>query len=254
MTQEIITFKTALLQTGTEFLKVNHIDKASWLNKRLSIHPEIGEPVFDNNTAPMAYSANINNKTDPLGYAVELLNLNVVHIPAGRKCFFILIAGRIFSISMTLPLKPLSFDEMKAMAETIDQSFRNAGYIFYRGNTGMTETSFGDNRRFKYDTYGRWRLPDKGDLFGFSLQVATFDSYSNVAFTIPLSPGVDKNAPRTYLINFYATVEGEVYKELFTLRDARRIAVNHDKDKPIPLELWLDDPDWRPEGWKGKWL
>ena len=67
------------------------------------------------------------------------------------------------------------------------------------------------------------------------------------------------------------SVDSEVYKELSDLSDARRIAVNHDNDcryrcsyglmtvnhdndKPIPLQLWLDAPDWRPEGWQGKWI
>lgn len=93
-------------------------------------------------------------------------------------------------------------------------------------------------------------------MFEYSLQVATYDSYSNVGLTIPLSPYVSKDAPRTYLMEFHAlvSVDGEVYKELSDLRDAWRIAVNHNKDKPIPLQLWLDDPDWRPDGWKEKWI
>jgi len=120
----------------------------------------------------------------------------------------------------------------------------------------MTEQSFGENRLYKLDTYGKWQLPDRGKLFKYSLQVATYDSYSNVGLTIPLSPDVGKDAPRTYLMEFRASlsVDSEVYKELSDLSDARRIAVNHDNDKPIPLQLWLDDPDWRPEGWQGKWI
>ncbi len=56
-----------------------------------------------------------------------------------------------------MPVKPLSFDEIKAIAESIDQSFRDAGYVFYHGNTGMTEQSFGENRLYKLDTYGKWQ-------------------------------------------------------------------------------------------------
>lgn len=200
MTQEIVAFKAALLQTGKDYLKVNHIDPADWLNMRRSMNFAAGEPVLEDNPVPMAYSADINKETDPLGYAIDLLDLNVVHIPAGRLRFFNILAGRISTIGLTLPLKPLSFDEMKAMAESIDQSFRDAGYVFYHGNTGMTEQSFGKNRLYKLDTYGEWQLQDRDKLFEYSLQVATFDSYSNVDLTIPLSPGVSKDAPRTYLM------------------------------------------------------
>lgn len=167
---------------------------------RWSMDFAAGEPVLEDNPVPMAYSADINKETDPLGYAIDLLDLTVVHIPAGRLRFFNILAGRIHTIGLTLPLKPLSFDEMKAMAESIDQSFRDAGYVFYHGNTGMTEQSFGKNRLYKLDTYGEWQLQDRDKLFEYSLQVATFDSYSNVDLTIPLSPGVSKDAPRTYLM------------------------------------------------------
>ena len=130
-----------------------------------------------------------------------------------------------------MPVKPLSFDEIKAIAESIDQSFRDAGYVFYHGNTGMTEQSFGENRLYKLDTYGEWQLPDRDKLFEYSLQVATYVSYSNVGLTIPLSLGVSKDAPRTYLMEFHASVsvDGEVNKELSDLSDARRIAANHEK-------------------------
>ena len=67
--------------------------------------------------------------------------------------------------------------------------------FFYHGNTGMTEQSFGKNRLYKLDTYGEWQLPDRGKLFKYVLQVATYDSYSNVGLTIPLSPGVSKDSP-----------------------------------------------------------
>ena len=188
MTQEIVAFKAALLQTGRDFLKVNHIDPADWLNMRRSMNFAAGEPVLEDNPVPMAYSAGINKEKDPLGYAIDLLDLNAVHILAGRLCFFNVLAGRISTIGLTLPLKPLSFDEMKAMAESIDQSFRDAGYVFYRGNTGMTEQSFGKNRLYKLDTYGEWQLHDRDKLFEYSLQVATFDSYSNVDFDHTAQP------------------------------------------------------------------
>ena len=57
-----------------------------------------GEPVLDDNPVPMAYSADINKKTDPLGYAIDLLDLNAVHILAGRLCFFNILAERIHNI------------------------------------------------------------------------------------------------------------------------------------------------------------
>lgn len=98
MTQEVVAFKAALLQTGKDFLNVNHIDPADWLNMRRSMNFAAGEPVLEDNPVPMAYSADINKKTDPLGYAIDLLDLNAVHILAGRLCFFNILAERIHNI------------------------------------------------------------------------------------------------------------------------------------------------------------
>lgn len=113
---------------------------------RWSMDFAAGEPVLDDNPVPMAYSADINKETDLLGYAIDLLDFNVVYIPAGRLCFFNILAGRIHTIGLTLPLKPLSFDEMKAMAESIDQSFRDAGYVFL-------------SRQYRHDRAELWRKP-----------------------------------------------------------------------------------------------
>lgn len=252
MTKGIITFKTALLQSGHDFLALNNLTQDSWTNKRYALRGD--DAVMDNNSAPLAYSANINNEDDPSGYAVELLDLNIVSLPAGRLCFFMMIGARISSISLTLPLEPLSFDEMKIMAAAIDQSFEQAGYSFLRGNREMTESSFGDNRRQKLDTYAEWRIPGKEDQFEYSLQINAYDSYSSVAITTPLGPAPSLEDRRKYLIKFYASVKGDASREQFALRDARRLAINGDINKPIPLKIWLDDPNWRPENWSGKWI
>ena len=106
----------------------------------------------------------------------------------------------------------------------------------------MTEQSFGENRLYKLDTYGEWQLPDRGKLFEYSLQVATYVSYSNVGLNKPLSPGVSKDAPRTYLIEFRASVDFEVYKELSDFSDARRIAVNHEKKSRYRCSYGLMNP------------
>ena len=252
MTKDIITFKTALLQSGHDFLALNNLTQKRWTNKRYALTGD--DAVMEDNSAPLAYSANINNEDDPLGYAVELLDLNIVSLPAGRLCFFMMTAGRIDSISLTLPLEPLSFDAMKMTAAVIDQSFEQAGYSFLRGNREMTESSFGDNRRQKLDTYARWRIPSKESSFNFTLQINAYDSYSSVAITTPLSPAPSFEDRRKYLLNFFAYVDGEASREQVALEKARRFAINGDIAKPIALKIWLDDPDWRPENWSGKWI
>ncbi|WP_454815492.1 hypothetical protein [Labrys neptuniae] len=44
------------------------------------------------------------------------------------------------------------------------------------------------------------------------------------------------------------------YDEAIALRDARRLAVNGDTDKPLTFKLWVDEPDWRPKDWQGQFI
>jgi len=81
-----------------------------------------------------------------------------------------------------------------------------------------------------------------------------FNRMATTSFTTLLAKPTPRNARPEYLIDADFSLESEVTSELSALKRARNLAVNGDREKPLPLKLWFDDPDWRPADWQGKWL
>ena len=187
-----------------------------------------------------------------------------VTLPAGRQFMFGQTGGIIDHIGGFFPLEPLSWDDMQAEILRLIAVFDNAGWVRSRGQHGpdigiRTEITpehlavFPPNTP-KWVNIGFWEQCDNSYI-KVQVQVRHYNSSSPGSFIppAPLSDPLDPFAEDQFLflVRFRIDQYSPVHNELTLLRNMRRIDVNGDPDEAIPLATWLDDPDWRPEGWQG---
>jgi len=246
MSGKIITLRGHLLQTVKDFMEKNRLNPDRWVRyngkERLDYHRSLW------------FTADVNRAEDPDGYEVELTDHNRITIPAGRMVSFGSQAGLITDVSVTLPLAPAPFALAMRIAGGIGDQFEKAGYHRKLRKDDLTEQDIREDlSQFLY--YGKWLLPDTG-LAKYSLDIEAYSSLSGVASPspVPLTGPHSADGPETYLLRFYARVDGEISNELTRLSYARHVAVTGDWNESIPVRLWFDDPGWRPEGWKGKYI
>lgn len=187
-----------------------------------------------------------------------------VTLPAGRQFMFAYTGPMISEIDAIFPLEPMTWDEMQAMVEATINQFDKAGW--QRVPKGPREFSVAkditpaDFLRVKTGTkwtqVGYWRPCNMPWVLAYA-EVRQYNSSSPGSFTPPAALGkaLPDDAPDRFLMTFRFHIDNNaVGNELRELRDARRIEVNGDPNKEIPISVWLDDPDWRPEGWDGAYI
>lgn len=152
-----------------------------------------------------------------------------------------------------VPLKTVSFDEAIEICTQIAKSFEKQGFKSKRRNKKLTESNFGDQTFKQWDSFGDWAT--EGDKpIELGLTIKNFNERPPAAFNMPLSKLEPKDIPVSYIISLNIFPDHSCTQELIELEKARNLAVNGDEKKGVPLKMWFDDPDWRPKGWKGKWL
>jgi len=241
----VVTLEGGLLQTVKAFINKNGLDirqYEKWSDE---------EQRMDSFPGPMIFSVRPQEEGSPSGYAINIYTRNgFIHLPAGGQIFVEHNAGRISSIHSTMPLRTLSFDEVMVLARQIEDNITALGFEPEVAHRDMTEEEFQEKiRNHKSNLYAKWK--ENGSI---EMRIKPFSSYARVAFTTPIGRVPDKSVPETYLLNFDLRVGSDVRREMRALRKARSLALTGEKEGDFPVKIWFDDPDWRPEGWQGKWI
>jgi hypothetical protein len=245
----IVTVETHLVDNARDFFARNEIDPAS------KTKMESGKPYSD--TGILAFTAFASRPDDPEGYVFRYKSVDCeMTLPAGRYVQIDHRAGFFTVMSSTLPLEPVSFEEIMALSRQIGGGFDTAGWKRIRYKADLNQETFGENSLGgKFEYFGTWQLCND-PAFTASIKIMYYNSLPS-APSIPPVAGkpLPKDRPDRYLVEvMFDSPDTDILNEAIRLRDARRIAVNGDKDKPLTLELWVNEPDWRPEGWQGRFI
>lgn len=254
----IVSIETHVLDTMQ-----NYVDKyapdSSRLKRRVS-------DLSDNLWYPMEARAS-DKYNDPYGgFIMNYRNDTCPFtLPAGRMIDTPYIGGIVSGINYTFPLETLSWDEMQQEKDLAIDILDKAGWKRSRGYFTKNQpfkgvvtpedfASFPPNAP-KWVNVGFWEQCDN-PFIKARLEVKHYNSSSPGSF-VPTSPHaepLDPLAEDRFLLRVDISIEpnSPIQKELELLRDSRREAINGDRRKEIPLSVWLDDPDWRPEGWDGR--
>jgi len=246
MTENIIILKTHLLQSCKDFILANNLDPKRWTH-----NPHTGE--LETYPIALMFNADVNRPEDPDGYAAEITVMGEkILMPAGRMVHIGYDAGYIRSISSVLPLDTINFERMKELCNYISMRFSLLGFNSVHQAAQMTEQEFHEKGGLMYQ-YGKWQIGAPIPM-KLVLEMNNFNRMATTSFTTLLTKPTPRNAKPEYLIDARFALESEVTSELDSLEYARNLAVNGDRNKPLPLKVWFDDPDWRPADWQGKWL
>lgn len=186
-------------------------------------------------------------------------------LPAGRQFSFKHIGGFVQDITAIFPLESMSWDEMQIEYKKFINLLDQAGWVRSSGKYTPSQP-VKDNIVFddflnktgpKWASVGFWEQCDNPAIKVY-LEIKHYNSTTSGSFTPPavLSKPLDPNAEDTFLfrMQFNAEYDGPVEREMVRLRDARRLDQTGRMDKEIPLSIWLDDPNWRPEDWDGEYI
>ena len=192
---------------------------------------------------------------DPSGLSLTYRNDTCsVVLPTGRQIAFGYDAGVITSITVTMPLEPLSWESMLEQSSDLADSFDAAGFDSGKRHQELRPKDFLDKGADKWAQVGAWTVCGQSEV-KVRLTARYLDSGSSASFSPPavLSKGSPDTPEDRFLLQAYLSARATTFsKELWELREARRVAVHGDKNIALPLDVWLDDPSWRPEGWQGK--
>lgn len=247
--QDIIPVKAFLLQTCEDFFQNNKFDFEKYLYNRY----DNNAPFTTKNSIPYHFTAQLEKPGDPDGYRLIFSYKDGIFLPAGRYISIQYYAGHISWLDCLVPLKTVSFDEAIEICTQIAKSFEKQGFKPQRLNTQLTEINFGDQTYGQWDTFGSWATEGDKPL-EMAITIKSYNERPPAVFNMPLSKLEPKDTPVSYIISLDISPDFSCTRELIELEEARNLAVNGDEKKGVYLKMWFDDPDWRPKGWKGKWL
>ncbi|WP_227272233.1 hypothetical protein [Roseobacter weihaiensis] len=203
---------------------------------------------------------------DPGGIVLEYDHLSCpITLPAGRQFKFSHVGGFIDDIEAIFPLEPMLWDEMQIELKKLIALFDNAGWVRSAGKftprQPVKDTIVFEDFLLatgpKWTSVGFWEQCDNPAIKA-GVEIRHYNSSSPGSFMPPaaLSAPLDPTAEDTFLflVAIKAEFESPVAQELNRLRDARRVEETGRPDQAIPLSIWLDDPDWRPEDWDGEFI
>lgn len=249
MSDKIIPIKARFPETCKEFIAVNQVDPTKYLYSEYNDHALLLTDAY----IPFYFQADRNKPDDPAGYSLHFGEKDPVILPAGRFISVMHDVGLLYFITCLLPLETVSFDQALQMCRQMAKSFENRGYKLKKLNEQLSQKTFGDQSFDAWDIFGTWVISTPLPI-ELNLVIKNYNKMSFTTFTTPLSAPIPIDAPATYLVEVSISLDWACNRELFALRKACNLAVNGDEKKPIPIKIWFDDPDWRPEGWQGKWL
>lgn len=187
-----------------------------------------------------------------------------ITFPAGRQMQISFEGPVIDAASLIYPMEVMTWDEMQRMvADTVDL-FELADWpVKEKPRFGppteirreitveqLNKKTYGTKRV----TVGVWSPCDAPHV----------EAYAEVRHlnSSPTSPSIpptvaelrDPEAPDRFVMRVNIWIDNDALsEEIMALRDARR-EEHGGREEPIAAQVWLDDPDWRPEGWEGQWI
>jgi hypothetical protein len=226
----IIPFKVALGDHLSHILSKNHLNDDYY--RRSDTEDEHFLTVFE------AYAS---NQKSPKGYELHYTDGScTIKLSAGRMVHLGLYAGFIRSVAFVMPLTPLSYTQAVTLVKKMIIHINQAGFKL------LTHHNIQKRKKWDRIPVASWiSCAYPKDSIAQPLQAYfTLDiRYYKTAF----------KAPKQYLIRIRAT-NYALDDETHDLMIERRVEVNGDKNKPLPLSIWLDTPLWRPKEWKGKYI
>lgn len=187
-----------------------------------------------------------------------------ITFPAGRQMQISFEGPVIDDAYLIYPMEVMTWDEMQRMvADTVDL-FELAGWPVKK------EPRFGPPTEIRREitpeelnkksygtktvTIGVWSPCDAPHVEAYA-EVRHLNS-SPTGTSIPPKAAElrDPEAPDRFVMRVKFWIDNEALsKEIIALRDARRAEMGA-REQAIAAQVWLDDPDWRPEGWEGRWI
>lgn len=179
-----------------------------------------------------------------------------IELPAGRQ-FMASMSGPVVShTEMVFPMEPMTWAETEEMVRHLVAMFDAAGWQ----RTGrpaleqITPDDFTKNAGPKWARIGNWRECGNGPAEAY-VTVRHYNSMTGSSFIPPaaLSAPLPEDAPDRFIMYVsFSPSSRELSRRLSELVMARRAVEGVDPAlDDIPASIWLDDPDWRPEGWDG---
>ncbi len=264
----IATIKARVLDSMVRYIEANQLyDRTDFtdFNRREDLRSEDHHDSFVDYLTARASDRAIGE--DPGGIVIHYDHPTCpVVLPAGRQFKFSHVGGYIDEIEAIFPLEPLSWDDMQIDLQALIKQLDDAGWIRTKGYfNSKTKVPFSisfedflDKIGPKWAQVGYWGQCDAPEDVKVFLEVRHFNSSASGSFMPPaaLSKPLPDDAEDKFifLMRFKAEVNSDLAAEMEQLRDARRVAHVGDPEQRIPLSVWLDDPDWRPEGWDGRFL
>ncbi|MBM7066542.1 hypothetical protein [Actibacterium sp. 188UL27-1] len=181
-----------------------------------------------------------------------------ITLPAGRQFAFSYIGGYLDNIDAIFPLEPMPWDEMQEMVAQVTAQFDAAGWRADGDRPALTPEQFlKGGPGTKWARVGHWRACDAPFVTAY-VQVRHYNSSAPGSFTPPagLTAPLPDDAPDRFLMRiwFYIKDKPEVEAELTALRNARRVDASGKATQALPVSVWIDDPNWRPEDWSGTYI
>lgn len=218
---------------------------------------------IDDDTFLAPFQAHASRKEDPEGYELHYTDGDCnVTFPAGRMLHLGIYAGFINSVFFAMPLEPLNYTETVSLVDDIVTRMDKAGFKRLKftppPRTGglpgdLFRVGYWKSCAYPEDTFYD---PDSAGASN-AYFVIEIESYNSTLAAPVIPPMVGKvlpsDAPDRYIVTMQSS--HRVFRsESRDLMNKRRLEVNGDENKEIPLSVWLDDPNWRPQGWQGKYI
>jgi hypothetical protein len=258
----IITVKAHVLGTFQAFFQQNNLvnDEVHYRQNAALLPDSEGDPIY------LVARADDEFADDPGGVIVQYDHPDCpLTLPAGRQVKFRPEAGVISEIEAIFPLEPMTWDAMQAAVGAQIAALDAAGWRrstgFFTSKRAVKEVlepqDFLEGSGPKWAQVGYWEQCDSPWIKAY-FEVRHYNSSSAGSFVPPavLSEPLNPFAEDRFLMLMRFAVEPEspLQQDIDDLAQQRRRSVNGDAMARLGAEVWLDDPDWRPEGWAGRVL
>ncbi|AKI00502.1 hypothetical protein IMCC20628_01792 [Hoeflea sp. IMCC20628] len=164
-------------------------------------------------------------------------------LPPGRTLQITQEAGRVNGFAIRPFAQPLPLNEIRDYTEALVATLKHKGW---QVNPPLNIPSTPED----FDLSGKSLFAEMSSAGGNILQMNLRDyglAPKQESFILNFNPfHKSAEATRSYLLQI--TIDtGEVAPSYSDLIYPRRIFVNGDVKKPVPLRLWIQDPDWTPQ-------
>lgn len=200
-----------------------------------------------------ALEARVSDAAAPDGYALHYVDGPCsLALPAGRILHLRHYAGFVKSIAHVFPTEALNYTEALALVDALMAMIEGVGFVRRRFHEPPRDESPKDWMDFPVATWqGQGCSLSNSEI---ELVIVNYNKTPPAPTTPPMiGTPIPKDAPPRYLIRLVIDHE-EILHEASDLMKARRKAIHGNGRKFVPLSVWLDSPDWRPEGWDGQYI